>query len=592
MGAYRVYSRATPYPSAALDSMDWTQTADVAYTAHTGYPPQKLSRYGHTDWRWNEVVFGPLVVPPTGLSATPTTPNTTDIHYQTYSYVVSGIVDSTAPVQESRQSATFTASNDLSLAGNYNTINLPALGDFDRFVIYKKQGGVFGYIGNTAESTFRDENIIPILSETPLEGFNPFSGEGKYPSSVALHQQRLTYGGTLEVINGVWMSRTADFENMDKARPVRPDDSLLFSLVADQVNAITHMLSLKELIVLTGDGLWSVGGGGDTGAAVTPSSLVAARETGRGALRVKPQLVDDIMFYTTSKGRTVRTLGFTFEIDGYKSDNVSIFAPHLFTGTVVRIVYQEEPHACLYCLRNDGTIITLTWEMDQQVWGWSVLEIDGFVEDICTIGENGLDRLYIVVRRTIGETETRSIERMALPGDMLTACHLDASSTHFFDEGDETDTITGLWHLDGQTVSAVYNGYVTHNMVVENGRIVLPEPTRQATIGLRYEGRIRTLSPALNTSQGSLHVERQQITEIVVRAIDAKGISAGIEGYDLEQQHDWPEGGDLTQTPDYTMTDFTVNVPGDWKDNSAVSIKQTEPFPAQIVGVFLGMKVN
>lgn len=592
MGAYRVYARTTPYPSVALGSMDWTQTADVAYTAHTGYPPQKLSRYGHTDWRWNAVVFGPIVNPPTGVSATPTTPNTTDIHTQSYEYVVSGIVDSSTPVQESRASSMFAATNDLSLAGNFNTINLPALGAFDRFVIYKKQGGVFGYIGNTNESTFRDENIIPILSETPLEGFNPFPSAGNYPSSVALHQQRLTYGGTLNVINGVWLSRSADFENMDKARPVRADDSMLFALVADQVNAITHMTSLKDLIILTGDGLWSVGGGGDAKVALTPSSLVATRETGRGALRVKPQLVDDILFYATSKGRTLRTLGFTFEIDGYKSDNVSIFAPHLFTGSIVRIVYQEEPHACMYCLRADGTIVTLTWEMDQQVWGWSVLEIDGFVEDICTIGEAGFDRLYIVVRRTFGETVSRSIERMALPGDMRTCCHLDAASTYFFDEGEESDTVTGLWHLEGQTVSAVFNGYVEHDILVEEGQIIIPEVSAQITVGLRYEGRVRTLSPVLNSSQGSLHVERQQITDIIVRAIDAKGISAGLNGYPLEQMADWQEGGNLIVTPDFTMTDFKVNMPGDWNDQSYVSIKQTEPFPAQVVGVFLGMRVN
>lgn len=598
MGARRVYRRETPYPSSVLSTIDWAQTADIMYTVQIGMPVQKLVRFGHTDWRWSDVTFGPLRTPPVGASATPTTPNTTDIHTQAYSYVVTGITDNGVdPIQETRASAVFQATNDLSLAGNFNTINLPALGGFTRFVVYKKQAGVFGYIGNTNESTFRDENLIPVLSETPPEAYSPFFAPNSYPSSVCLHQQRLTFGGTANVINGVFMSRSADFENMDKARPVRADDSLLFSLVSNEVNAITHILSLKELIVLTGDGLWSIGGGGDTGAAITPSSIVASRETGRGAARVKPLVVDDIMFYITGKGRTLRTLGFTFEIDGYKSDNISIFAPHLFTGNIKRIVYQEEPHATITVLRPDGTLIVLTWEIDQEVWGWSRLHVDGFVEDICVIGESSFDRLYAVIRRTFGEGEeavtVRNLERMALPGDITNACHLDMSTTIVFDT--PGDTVTGLWHLEGREVTAVYDagekdGF-TEELVVENGQVTVSAPSNQISVGLRYEGLIETLPPALNSSQGSLHVERQRIDDIVVRTIQTKGISAGISNQPLEQVQ--PEDGDDVQlAEDYTMHDHYINVPGSWDDTSSVIIKQTEPFPAQVVGIFVGMSVN
>ena len=592
MGAQRIYSRATPYPSLALFALDATQTADLLYTAHGGYPPQKLARYSHTDWRWSEVVFGPTIPPPTGMTATATTPNTTGIHTQAYFYVISGISEDT-PVQESRASAIFGAVNDLTLAGNFNTINLPALGVYDRFVIYKQQAGVFGYIGNTKETTFRDENIVPILSETPLEGYNPFVGDNNYPCSVALHQQRLTYGGTYNVINGVWMSRSADFENMDKSRPLRNDDSLLFSLVADQVNAITHILSLKELIILTGDGLWAVSGGGDN-AAITPGSIMAARETGRGALRTKPILVDEVMFYITSKGRMLRTLGFSFEIDGYKSDNVSIFAPHLFLESIVRVVYQEEPHACLYCLRSNGTIVCLTWEMDQEVWGWSQFEVNGFVEDICVISEGGYDRLYAIIRRVLGGVEKRNLERMALPGTPENACHLDCSSTFIYDEASAATTVSNLHHLEGMAVTATYNGHASHGLTVTKGKITIPEPSTQISVGLRYTGLIETLSPALQSQGGSMHVETQQITDVVVRLIDAKGVSVGIGGYDDTYFEQMPDnlGGDVTQHRDYSTVDFTVNLPGDWKDESTLIIKQTEPFPAQIVGAFLGLRVS
>jgi len=589
MGAQKVYRRATPYPKEALFAIDAAQTADLLYTVHGGYPPQKLERYGHTDWRWSTVTFGPIIPPPTGMSVTPVTPNTTGVHMTNYGYVITGISES-APVQESRQSAQIVATNDLSLAGNYNQITLPALGIYDRFVIYKFQGGSYGYIGNTKLGTFHDENIIPVMSETPLEGYNPFVGAGNYPTSVGLHQQRLAFGGTYNVINGIWLSRSADFENMDKSRPLRSDDSMLFSLVANEVNAITHLVSLKELVVLTGDGLWAVSGGGDN-AAITPSSVMAQRETGRGAVRVKPLLVDEVVFYITSKGRLLRTLGFSFEIDGYKSDNVSIFAPHLFTQSgVIRIAYQEEPHACVYCLRDNGTIIALTWEIDQEVWGWSQFEIDGFVEDICVIGESGYDRLYAIIRRTINGVVKRNLERMALPGTNLNACHLDCSATFIQDPA--IATVSGLHHLEGATVSATYNGYVSHGLTVVGGKVSVPEASNQISVGLRYEGLIETLSPVLTSRGGTMHVETQQVTDVVVRVLEGKGLSVGITGYEdsFEQLSD-NVGDNVLDHRDYTMTDFMVNLPGDWKESSTVLIKQTEPFPAQVVGAFLGLRV-
>jgi hypothetical protein len=81
----------------------------------------------------------------------------------------------------------------------------------------------------------------------------------------------------------------------------------------------------------------------------------------------------------------------------------------------------------------------------------------------------------------------------------------------------------------------------------------------------------------------------------VIRMHDTKGISAGISPYiandELEQLA--PESGDdVSLDPDYEMTDWYVNVPGDWKDNSTVVIKQTEPFPANIISIFSAMRVS
>lgn len=589
MGIRRIYKRGTPYPQSALGTVDYAQTADVLYTARLGYPQQKLERSGHTDWNWSTITFGPDVDAPTGASATATTPNTTDIHYEAYSYAITVITDGTdGPVQESRRSTGFSVSNDLSLAGNYNTINLPALGPGEeKFVIYKKQAGLYGYIGSTDESTFKDNNIIPVLSETPPEGYNPFTSTSKYPSVVGLHEQRLTYAASKLIINGVWMSRSADLENMDRSSPLRDDDSLQFGLLSDRVNNITNVLSMRDgLLVLSGDAIWVMKGVGDGG--ITASSISVERHSGRGASRVKPLLVDDIGFFVDFSQQQLHSINYSFEVDGYRGTNQSVFAPHLFRDTAIkRIQYQSVPSSVIWTLLEDGRLLAFTWEQAHDVWGWAEIETTGTFNDITVVSENGVDRLYAIIDRD----GRRFLERLALPERLDEACHLDCAVTFVYET--PTSTIDGLWHLEGQSVSAYYDEAAEHDLVVTNGTITLQEEVSRVSVGLRYTMRIETLPPALTGAQGSLHASRQQIGEMVVRTQYTKLIKIGV-GQDvrLEQMENWPDGGNLHEDADVAQYDYRVTPPGAWEDETTVVIVQDEPFPAYIVGIFADLKIS
>lgn len=586
MGLKKLYETSTPYLHSKVRALDYTQTADVLYLTHLDYAPRKVIRYDHDNWLWQTLVFGPTISPPTGHSVAATTPNVTGYVAQTYKYVVTAIKDS-APVQESRASTVIQVDNDLTLNGNFNTITVPApSGEVSRHVIYKEQGGAYGYIGATEGTSFKDQQIQPILSETPPVGENPFLGEGNYPGVCGFHQQRLGFGGTRNVINGLWLSRSADPENMDRSRPARADDSLSFAMMAEKVNAVTGIVSMDEFLVLTTDSIFAVQG--NQSGVVTPSDINPKRTSGRGARKVKPLTVDTVTFFVPSRSNALRTLGFAFEIDGYKSDNVAIFAPHLFKRYgIVKLVYQEEPFSCIYGLRGDGVLLAFTWEAEQQVWGWARFETDGVFEDIETIPENGYDRLYAQVRRTINGVERLFHERMALPHlEIEQACHLDCAYSVVYDP--PQSYISGAWHLEGATVSIIYDGYVEHGLVVENGRVDLPDGVEASTItvGLRYSGRIETLPAALTQGTNSDHVNRQQIGDVIVRTIDTRGIEIGASGATFLEQVEPKDGDVVNELMDVSAIDYRVTTPGDWKDTSTVIIEQNEPLPAHIVGIF------
>lgn len=588
MGISRLYKAGTPYNAVELADLDYEQAADVIYFAHRDHAPGKIVRAGHTDWTYSTVTFGPTIAAPTGLSATPSSPNVTGYHAISFSYVVTAVDDATG--QESRASAVATCSNDLTLNGNYNTLSWSAVAGADRYIVYKNESGSdadHGYIGSTTALSFVDRNIAADLSDTPPKASNPFSGANDYPSTVTFFEQRSIWGNTRNKPNGVFGSRSADFENMDVSRPAKADDALSFGIVSSRVNAINQLVGMKNLLALTSDAVFAVSGA-TTDDPLTPSSISSKRQSGRGSARLKPIVVDNVVFFRPNQGSSIRTLGFTFELDGYQSNNVTIFSPHLFEGYSIRAwAYQQEPYSCIWVARSDGKLLCLTWEQEQQVWGWSVHDLGGTVEDVCTITENGMDRLYLAVRRTLGGQESVFIERMALPvlveTDLVNACHLDCAYSQTFEE--PTETVSQLWHLESETVSVFADGNVYEGLVVENGTITLPSPASVVTVGLPYSGKIETLPLPLSGNSGTAHTNRQMIGGVVIRCENTRGLWAGPSGGEMFEikQRNYEALGD----PIALKTgDFDVKTSAKWNEGAGVVIEQRYPLPATVTGLF------
>lgn len=593
MGIARLYVAGTPYNASELRDTNFEQSANVMYFAHIDHVPQKLTRASHTNWNFSPVTFGPTLLAPASPSAAATQPNTTGSFPIAQSYVVTAISDTLG--QESRASAVATCTNDLTLRGNFNTVSWSAAASADRYAIYKSESGAgsdYGYIGTTTATSFADHNISADLADTPPKATNPFASAGNYPSTVTFFQQRLLFGRTRNKPNGVFGSQTADFENMDVSRPAKADDAISFALVSSRVNAVNQLSSIKGLLALTSDAIFSVGAGNSLYSSsvtspVTPSTIVSIRQSGRGSSRLRPIGIDEVVLFKPSLGTSIRTVGYTFEIDGYKSNNIAIFSPHFFEGyDIIAWDYQQEPYSCVWAARSDGKLLCLAWEQEQQVWGWSLCETSGKVEDVCVITEGGQDRLYLAVRRTLAGREDVFIERMALPliaeGDLNSACHLDCAVTQIFST--PTTTVGQLFHLEGETVTAFHDGYVTTGLVVRNAKVTLPHEGTTVTVGLPYQGEIETLTPAL--AQGTQHVARQMTGVVTIRLQYTRGITVGAGGggsmFEVKQRQGEPIGSPI----ELKTGDYIINLGAKWNNASTIRVLQTYPLPATITAIF------
>ena len=186
------YEIETPYIEADLFDIHYVQSADVMTLVHPNYPPKELRRYGATDWRLVDIKFGSSLSAPTGLSASQTinkdVTNPTD-YKRTYA-VTALLADGT---EESVRSSSVTIDCNPYGDGSYNTIRWNAVAGAGLYRVYRDQGGVWAYVGQTDTTQIIDENITPDASITP-----PHYDDAFY-SSKGITSVRVNNGGSGDV---------------------------------------------------------------------------------------------------------------------------------------------------------------------------------------------------------------------------------------------------------------------------------------------------------------------------------------------------------------------------------------------------------
>jgi hypothetical protein len=593
----RIYRVGSPYNAAELDELDYEQSADTMYLAHLNHVPSKLVRAGHTDWTFSSLTFAPTITAPTGIGVVATYPNKDAANSgnadfpQSASYVVTAIDDDTG--RESRPSFTVSVSNSLNLVRNYNTISWSAVSGAERYRVYKAQvTGDFGYIGTTDQLSFRDDNISPDLADGPPQADNPFVTPNDYPSTVTFFQQRLGWARSNNRPNAMWFSRSGEYENMDVSRPLKASDALSFALVAGKVNAVNQLVSMSSLLALTSDSVFSVNGGQE--GFLTPSNIVTDRQTGRGSSRLNPILIDNVAFYQVAIGSAVRTLGFDFQVDGYNSNDITIFSPHMFRGlTIVSWAYAAEPFSVIWAARDDGKLLAFTWQQEQQVWGWTICETDGAVESVCSISEGGEDRVYLSIMRN----GVRYIERMASAfwDTEDDACFVDCAVTYSFST--PTSTLINLWHLEGREVVAVADRAVVRNLLVSGGKVTLLTPARRVTIGLPYTATIETLPLAKETQQGWTLAKPQQAVKVALRVKDSRGFLVGPSESKLEaprSRSNEPPGTPARLRTGIVPSILAPDIRSDDRGDAGVTvvIQSSDPLPLTVTAVLYDPSVS
>lgn len=581
------YELAHPYLEDELFEVTYAQSGDVVQLRHRNHPRRELRRNGATDWDLADLVSGPSLDPPTGLGGSATAGGTPGTPFDTY-YVVTAL---TADEDESLASAEQVISNNLYDDGAYNTITWGAVAGAARYNIYKKAAGLFGYIGQTDQLEFQDDNIAPDLGTTPPLDIDLFNAPGDYPGAVAYQEQRKAEAGTENQPQNVWMTRAGSEENFNFSIPAKDDDSIQFKIASRENNAILHLVPMADLIACTPAALWRISGG--MSEVLTPLTLSAKEQTFVGSASTKPLKVGNNMLYVAARGGHLREFGFDGDRNGYISGDVSIRAPHLFDfNDVVSMTLQLAPYPVVWIVSSTGILIGFTYIPEQQVAAFHWHDTDGYFEDATTIYEEGRDCTYVVVRREIDGQTVRFIERFAdrnfvAPEDQF---FVDCGAT--FRSDTPVNNVVGIDWLEGKEVAILVDGAVVDPQTIVGGVLTLPDGItgNVITFGLPYVSQIQTLPMALEIA-GYAQGMPKNINAVYLRAYRSSGLFAGPTFDELIEaaQRTTEVFG---TPPDLVTGEFEIVTKGAWNADGQVCLEQRDPLASTLLSMTLDVAVG
>ena len=673
----KVFEITTPYTTAQLFDLKFAQSADVMYITHPSHEVEKLSRTGHTSWTLTDVDFTKGPMQDANTTTTTLNPGATAIG--------TGVSLAASAVAGINSGSGFLST------------------DVGRFVFIH---GGYAKITGVTDTTNATITIISTLSASTATAdwrLGAFSDTTGHPSCVTFFEQRLVFAGTSEQPQTIFFSKSGDYENMDAniGGTVADDDAIIYTIASNQVNAIRFMTATRTLILGTAGGEFTVSGGG-TDSAITPTNILIKKQSNHGAANVDSIAVGNVTLFLQRAKRKVRELAYNFDVDGYIAPDMTILAEHITEGGLTQLAYQQEPNQIIWGVRNDGELIGLTYQREQQVTAWHrhifggrfgnatitvtdyaniadgtrivLTKADGTTttftsatssttgkfhttssnnqtatnlqtlinadsdftatvsSNVVTITETSplstgfltitsLDddvrlaktdegkavcesvsviptddseyQTWVIVKRTINGATRRFVEFINNFDFTIT----DNTTFNFLDSalaysGSAATTISGLDHLEGQTVSILADGATHPDKTVSSGSVTLDRSATNVKIGLAYKSILQTMRLDAGSQNGTSQGKTKRIFEITIRLFESIGVEVGESLSNMERIPFRTSSDPMDEGIPVFTGDKAVEFRGNYDTDGFIFVRQTKPLPLTVLSLYPKLQTN
>jgi hypothetical protein len=565
------YEVTTPYEEADLPYLQVRQSGDVLYMTCDGYWPRTLTRNSETNWTiaLHLTEDGPFL--PINIETTTLTPSGTT------------------------GSITLTAS---AVDGINNGLGFRA-DDVNRVVRFLGSDGTWRWMRITAFTSTTEVTAsiggptdLPDTDATAEWRLGAWSGYTGFPAAVGIFEDRLGMAGTLFEPLNAWYSVNADYDSHTVSNPLVDDDAVNVRMTGGKLNGIQWLSDGRDIVVGTEGSLRAIGRN-DLAGAFSPTNVRQRTETTVPVSYIPPILIESMLLVLDIYRTKLMEVGYTQDVDGYVARELSALNEHLLGKGIRDYAYQASPHKILWMVTDEGTLLAATYDRDQEVFGVTECELggDAYAEAVVTLPgtDKDGDQVWLTVRRTVDGSTVRYVEYLSAfyrEGYTEQDYPIYAHSAGVY-AGTSTNSVTGVDHLEGETVGIWSDGVDAGDAVVTGGEITFPEELagEKIVFGLRYNSRAETLRLAVDNRDGGTLGKRVNLSGCILDLYQTYAISAGsltttdALRVEAEAEED-PYEPAVLRTGSYQ-----INMDDSWLDNGVCVVETNSMHPATITAI-------
>ena len=441
------------------------------------------------------------------------------------------------------------------------------------------------------EAAGQSVTINGVLEADKNFSLGAFSATTGHPAAVSFYEQRLVFANTTAQPQTIFFSVAGSFEDFNDG--INPADALIYTIGSNQVNVIRYLASGRVLIVGTSGGEFAVSASGTT-EPISPTNAQIKRQANYGSANIQPIQVGNVTMFVQRASRKIRELVYNFDEDSYQAPDLTVLAEHITESGITELAFQQEPDNVVWCVLTNGKFVGMTYRREENVVGWHEQIIGGsfgsgnaVVESVAVIpGDLNEDEVFLVVKRTIGGATKRYIEFFSnfdFGSDGQDAFFVDSGLTY---SGSAATTISGLDHLEGQTVSILANGATHPDKTVSSGSVTLDRSVTKAHIGLSYNSTLQTMRIDAGGTEGTAQGKIKRIHDITLRLFRTVGIQVGSSETDLDRIPFRSSANAMDQALPLFTGDKEVEFRGGFDNDGFIVVKQNQPLPATILAIF------
>ncbi len=467
--------------------------------------------------------------------------------------------------------------------------------------------------------------------------FGILGGRYGYAGKCTIHQQRLILAASTKKPTTLWLSNTGDFENFapDTAigigtgdtdgagqtivsEQILDNNSLNLTIDSDTIDRIYWLSEKDRLEIGTSGGPFHLYGS-ETSRTITPLNFTLAKASAWECADVAPVRVGDVLVYVQLGKRKIRVMTQT-ERGSYIAADLTKTSDHFQTQVATGLALQKQPHSVVWIVREDGKLVTLSFDDREELYGWSRQVIGGThteatalygnhakVESIAVIPEVPDDKVWMIVKRT--ETDDSEVRHIEFLENFFQEDRDTQRKAHFVDSGlrsaDSVSDLPGspitshsLGHLKGRNVDILVNGGTSSQKLVDasSGNITFLATdfagVTRVIAGLPYTSSINSL-PAQKGDDGSVFpIGRIRMIRAHLRFSESLAIQVGLEDDTLEEIL-FRSTNVLTGTPPPLFTGIKdITLTWSSEDEGSLKVLSSGPLPMTLLNLITEYEVN